>query len=78
MVDDVGGTWVIDLDGIRVSDRVNAETVLKNLRRMTRDIPSYGELSVRDRMLFLKAYVRTVHKGSAAQLFRELGQEEWR
>ena len=78
MVDDVGGTWVIDLDGIRVSERVNAETRLKNLRRMTRDIPSYGELSIRDRMLFLKSYVRCVQKGSAAQLFRELGQEEWR
>lgn len=78
MVDDSGGTWVIDLDGIRVSERVNEETRVKNLRRITRDIPSYGHLSTRDRMLFLKAYVRCVRRGNAADLYRQLGQDEWR
>ena len=72
-----GEASIIDLDGISHSDRVNEETRIKNLRRMVRDMPSFGHLTVRDRMTFLDSYAKTCRSGRAAALFRRLDEEPW-
>ncbi|MCA9321952.1 MAG: hypothetical protein KDB53_14515 [Planctomycetes bacterium] len=71
-----GRVWLIDLDGVQHSGRVNEEIRIKNLRRMVRDLPVYGDLSLRDSLQFLRAYSRAGQNGGAKSLFRRLRDPE--
>ena len=70
-----GEIWLIDLDGVEHVKRINEEVRIKNLRRMVRDLPVYGELTVKDRLRFLRSYTRAARAGSAKEIFRKLAAE---
>jgi tRNA A-37 threonylcarbamoyl transferase component Bud32 len=70
-----GDAWIIDLDGVHYKDRVNAETRVRNLQRMVREMREQAGLSVRDRMRFLRSYAQTSGAGTARELFRRLADE---
>ncbi len=68
--------WLVDLDGIKHLETVSEEVRVRNLRRMVRDLPQYGSLSLKERMIFLDAYCRSVQNGRAAFLYRKLASED--
>ena len=72
-----GDVWLIDLDGVQHAGRVSEEVRVKNLRRIVRDLPSYGDLSLKDSMHFLRSYIRAYRAGDAGPLFRKLAEEPW-
>ena len=77
LLTEAGELCLVDLDGLQHLDEVNEETRIKNLRRIVRDLPLYGPMTVRDRLVFLRAYARSVRRGDARTLFRRLAEEPW-
>ncbi|MEE9393010.1 MAG: lipopolysaccharide kinase InaA family protein [Planctomycetota bacterium] len=77
LVNESGQVWLIDLDGVSQRDRISEEVRLKNLRRIVKDLPQYGELSIKEAMHFLKSYTRSYRQGDARHLYRRLAEEPW-
>ncbi len=71
-----GELWLVDLDGIKHLVTVSEEVRVKNLRRMVRDLPQYGALSLREKLRFLDAYCRSLEKGRPKDLFRKLASKD--
>ncbi|MFT7618584.1 MAG: tRNA A-37 threonylcarbamoyl transferase component Bud32 [Planctomycetota bacterium] len=74
LVSDPGDLWLVDLDGIKHLETVSAAVRIKNLRRMVRDLPHYGDLSLREKLRFLSSYCLGVQNGQPKELFRTLSR----
>lgn len=76
LVSPEGQIWLIDLDGISHRELVSDAERIKNLRRIVRDLPHYGNLGLKDSMCFVRAYTRALRRGSAKELFRQLAEKD--
>ncbi len=76
LVTNSGELWLVDLDGIKHLETVSSEVRVKNLRRMVKDLPQYGDLSLSERWRFLASYCRSVQNGDPKELYRKLASED--